>query len=203
MQDDKHHFFIGSIINNDDQIKLLRTIQKKIIKKYKLKDYHYNNKFFTNFIYLGYFSKEIASKYMDNIISHLLTSISNKFNELSCKYTDYKLTSDNSFNKIALKFIDNDNKLINIITQYLHNSAILPIYSKKINILKPTIDLIFYKKINKKIQILVPTELFNIDHLTLIKGTPVKSRSGAPSLHDQMNFEDIKKYEINLKKLNI
>lgn len=202
MQEDKHHFFIGCVFN-DDQQKLLKIIQKKIIKKYKLKEYHYNNTFFANFIYLGYFNEKTASKYMDNIISYLLTSISNKFNEITCNYTDYKMSSDNIFNKISLKFIDSDNKLINIITQYLHTSAILPIYQKKINILKPSIDLLYYKKINKNIQIMVPNEPFQIDHLTLIKGTPIKLRTGAPSLHDQMNLTEVKKYDIHLKKLNI
>lgn len=203
---DKHHFFIGNVFDNIDQIRLLKNIQKKLIKKYKLKEYHMNNKFYANFIYLGYFDENTATTYMNNIISHLLTAISNRFNQLTCKYTDYKIEYDKSFHKISLKFIDEGNKLINIIIQYLYKYGIQPIYPKKIDILKPSVDLIYYKNSNiaddKKegIKILVPFEKFTIDHLSLIKGTSVRVRSGAPSLHDQMNFEEVSKYKFPLQK---
>ena len=47
---DKFHFFIGNIFHNEEQINLLRKIQKKLRKKYFLKEAHWNTKFFTNMI---------------------------------------------------------------------------------------------------------------------------------------------------------
>ena len=38
---------------------------------------------------------------------------------------------------------------------------------------------------------MIPLEKFKIDHLSLIKGKSVKVRSGTPSLHDQLNLEEI------------
>ena len=197
---DKHHFFIGNILKNEEQIKLLKNIQRKLIKKYRLKGCHWNNKFCANFIYLGYLDEQTAYKYMDNIMSHLLTQISNRIQELTCKYTDYKIDSDKSYHKISLKFIDTENKLISIIVQYLHKNGILPIYPNRKKILKPFIDLVYYKEPDMKDEIrsLVPIDNFVIDHLSLIKGTPIRMRSGAPSLHDQMNFEEIFKYDFPL-----
>lgn len=202
---DKYHFFIGNIFNNESQLQLLKNIQRKLIKKYKLKDYHWNNKFCANLIYLGYFDQHTAYKYMDNIIVNLIKAVSEKFNNLECEYTGYKIEYDKSFYKISLKINDVNNYLENIIVPYLHQSGILPIYDKKKNILKPSIDLIYYKKSNviadKKdaIKIMVPLEKFKIDHLSLIKGKSVKVRSGTPSLHDQLNLEEIYKYSFPLK----
>ena len=110
-----------------------------------------------------------------------------------------------TFYKISLKFTDEENLLEKIIIPYLHQNAILPIYEKKKNILKPTIDLIYYKysKIigdNKEaIKIQVPTDKFKINHISLIRGTPIKLRSGTPSTHDQLNLEEVNKYYFPLK----
>jgi hypothetical protein len=203
---DKHHYFIGNIFNNPSQIILLKNIQKKLKKKYHLKDVHWNNKLFTNMIYLGYFEQSTADLYMNNIINHLLNPLSNKISELNCHYTSYKLDYDKSFYKISLKFEDEENLLERIIIPYLHQNAILPIYEKKTNILKPSIDLIYYKhsKIigDKKdaIKIQVPTDTFKIDHIALIKGTPIKLRSGTPSLHDQMTLEEVSNFYFPLQK---
>lgn len=196
---DKHHFFIGNIFNNDNQVRLLKKIQKKLIKKYKLKNYHWNNKFSSNLIYIGFLDEKTAYKYMDNIIVNLLKAITEKINPLQCEYLEYKIDYDKSYYKISLKIDDNHNYLQNIIIPYLHENAIIPIYEKK-TMLKPCIDLIYYKKSdkigNKKdaIKIMVPTEKFNIDHISLIKGTSSIVRSGTPSLHDQMSLEEVYKY---------
>jgi hypothetical protein len=202
---DKYHFFIGNIFNNENQLRLLKNIQKKLIKKYKLKNYHWNSKYCSNLIYLGYLDQNTAAKYMDNIIVNLLKAVSEKFNNLECEYTGYKIEYDKSFYKISLKINDINNYLENIIVPYLHQNAILPIYEKKKNILKPSIDLVYYKdssKISGKkndIKIMVPTEKFTIDHISLIRGNSVRVRSGTPSLHNQMNLEEIYKYSFPLK----
>jgi SOS response regulatory protein OraA/RecX len=69
---DKFHFFIGNIFNNEQQQFILRKVQKKLKQKYFLKDTHWNNNFFTNILYLGYFDNETAQIYMTNIMEPLL-----------------------------------------------------------------------------------------------------------------------------------
>lgn len=205
INNDKHHFFIGNVFNSEEQIRILKNIQKKLKKKYQLKDYHINNLFFSEMIYLGYFTLEVANLYMANIITPLLNAISDKFNKLECKYTGFKLEFDNLFYKISLKINDNNNYLENIIIPYLHNNAILPIYKSKRLIKKPAVDLIYYKSSRilgdrkDKIKIQIPENIFKIDHISLIQGTPVKSRSGTPSVHDQMNLVEISRYNYFLK----
>jgi len=202
---DKHHYFIGNIFNDDNQIKKLKNIQKKLIKKYKLKNYHWNNRFCSNLIYLGYLDEYTAYKYMDNIIVNLLEALTERFSVLECQYTGYKLEYDKSYYKISLKINDVNDYLHNIIVPYLHQNGILPIYEKRKNILKPTIDLIYYKESrvigDKKdaIKIMVPIEKFKIDHISLIRGSSLKIRSGTPSLHNQMSLEEIHKYTFPLK----
>ena len=203
---DKNHYFIGNIFNDEHQIKILRIIQKKLRKKYALKNFHWNNKFYTNLIYLGYFDKETADLYMTNIISHLLNALSKDIPELKCKYTDFKLSYDKSFYKISLKLTDENNLLEKIIIPYLHKNAVDPIYNQKKIMLKPSIDLIYYKyspiiKHQKEsIRIQVPEDTFKIDHFALIKGTTINLRAGTPSLHDQMSLEEVHKYVFPLKK---
>lgn len=203
---DKFHFFIGNIFHNEDQINLLRKIQKKLRKKYFLKQVHWNTKFFTNMIYLGYFNNETATIYMENIIKPLLSIISEKFSTLDCKYTSYKIENDKSFYKISLNFTDEQNYLEKIILPYLYENGILPIYNRKKYTQKPAIDLIYYKSspklnIKQEINALVPDQIFNIDHISLIRGIPLRYRAGTPSIHDQMNLEEISRYTFPLKKL--
>ena len=201
---EKYHFFIGNILDNEEQVRMLKNIQKKLVKKYRLKEYHWNNKLYANFIYLGYMDSNTASLYMDNMMSNLLGAISEQFHKLTCKYTNYKIESDKSFHKVSLKLIDTENKIINIIVQYLHKYGILPIYPNRKDILKPAVDLVYYKNSSiigddkEAIRIQVPSMEFTIDHLSLIKGTPIKVRSGAPSLHDQMHYEEVHKYTFPL-----
>ena len=201
----KYHFYIGNIFTDNYQKNLLKNIQKKLKKKYNLKDYHINHNLFANLIYLGYFDNDTASKYMNNLVSKLLTAISNKFNILKCKYTGYKIIFDKSYYKISLNYTDSNNFLDKIILPYLFENGIKPIYERKRNLFKPSIDLIYYKKSyilqEKKGEILiqVPSQEFMIDHFSLIRGTPTKSRIGTPSTHDQMYFEEVYKYNFPLK----
>ena len=206
---EKYHFFIGNIFTSEDQLIALKNIQKKLKKKYLLKDSHYNNKLCTNLIYLGYLDNETANNYMNNIICKLLTAISNKFSTLKCKYTGYKIDYDKSYYKISLQFDDENNYLKQIIVPYLYENGILPIYDKKKYIHDPSIDLIYYKKSSilesKKngVTIQLPQNEFDINYLSLIKGTPTNIRSGTPSVHDQMYFEEIYQYKFPLKSNNI
>ena len=52
INNDKYHFFIGNIFDSESQIRLLKYVQKKLKKKYILKNYHVNNVFFSNMIYI-------------------------------------------------------------------------------------------------------------------------------------------------------
>ena len=83
---EKNHYFIGNIFKNDEQIKILRNIQKKLKKRYYLKNTHYNNKLFTNLIYLGYLDAFTANLYMENIVNYLLDQIKNNFTTLNCNF---------------------------------------------------------------------------------------------------------------------
>jgi hypothetical protein len=204
----KYHFYIGNVFNNPSDYKLLSKIQQKLKEKYSLKNYHWNNRFYTNFIYLGYMEQHVAETYMDNIISSLLKELTNKINPLKCSYTGYKLTFDKSFYKISLKFIDEDGLIEKIIVPYLHKNGIMKIYNKKKNILKPEIDLVYYKsspKITEKndISLFIPNENFTLDHLSLIKGIPIKVRPGGASKHDQMNIEEISRFNFPFGKKSI
>ena len=200
---DKYHFFIGNIFNSTEDIKSLIYLRKKLRQKYKLSDSHWNNNFYTNILYLGYFDTETIELYMDDIIKPLLVALSNKINKLNCKYTGFKIDYDNVFHKISLKFNDENNLLENDIVPYLHNNGVLPIFNKKKTIYKPSIDLLYYKSSSivhdkKNIHVQVPQNNFIIDHLSLIKGTPIKYRPGTPSLHDQMHIEEIFRYKVDL-----
>jgi hypothetical protein len=205
---EKHHYFIGNIFNDEEQVKLLRHVQKKLRKKYKLQECHWNSQFSTNLIYLGYLNTETAYKYMDNILFYLMKAICKKFGNLQCSYTSYNLEYDKSFYKISLRINDENNYLENIIVPYLHQMGIMPIYDKKKNSTKPAIDLIYYKKSNildnKKdsIRISVPTEKFTINHISLIKGSTLRIRSGTPSVHNQLNLEEIHRYTLPLGNQN-
>ena len=200
----KYHFYIGNVFNNPSEYRLLSKIQQKIKEKYSLKDYHWNNRFFTNFIYLGYMEESVAQTYMDNIISKLLEELSDKIAPLDCSFTSYKHTFDGAFNKVSLKFSDEQGLIEKIIVPYLHKNGILKIYEKRDYILKPEIDLLYYRnssKIGKKepIGMFIPNEHFTIDHLSLIKGVPVKVRSGGASTHDQMSIEEISRFNFPFK----
>ena len=200
----KSHFFIGNMFKNEQHNYIIKNIQKKLRNKYALKNYHWNNKLCSKLIYLGYLDNNTAKIYMENIFNNLLESIGNKFNKMTCKYSKYILDFDKSYYKISLKFDDSNNYLENIVVPYLFENGIIPIYDKKKGLKRPMIDLIYFKQSNildkkKEINIQVPTIEFKIDHLSLIKGTSIKSRSGTPSLHDQMHYEEVARYNFPLK----
>ena len=198
---DKHHYFIGNIFDDENQIRVLRKVSKKLKQKYNLKDIHWNNKYFTNMIYLGYLDNKVINLYMEKI-NPLLESISKKISSISCNYNGYKLEFDKSYYKISLKINDESNVLEKIVT-YLYQEAILPVYNKK-QLLKPSIELLYYKNSQKlknknDIKIQLPIQEFKINNISLIKGTSIRSRSGTPSLHDQMSLEEVRKYNYNLE----
>jgi hypothetical protein len=208
MENNKSHYFIGNIFSNEEQIKKLRHIQKKLRKKYKLKEYHSNNLFFTNMVYLGFFDSVTATLYMNEIISYLLTSIQNNFTPFECTYGRYKMHYDKIYHRISLTFDDKDSYINNIIVPYLYENAIFPIFEKRKNIPYPEIDLLFYKTstiLDKKTKFYlvskpVPPEKFIIDNISLIKGTPLKKRIGTPSIHDEMRFELVTEYKYDMMK---
>jgi hypothetical protein len=201
---DKYHFYIGNILTDEQQIRLLKTIRKNLRKKYKLKNFHWSHPFATNLIYLGYMDQTTADTYMRNLFSPLLKAISESFSPLECNYTGYKLTYDNTFYKVALEYTDTDNVLSKTIIPYLYNEGIYPVYEKQKQMPEPCVDIIFFEEsgiTNRKIdeiQMFIPKDKFVIDHLSLIKGTPQKLRMGAPSIHDALNLEEVQRFNFSL-----
>ncbi len=192
---DKSHFFIGNVLNDMLQIRNLVHLRKKIRSKYRLIEPHWNNKLYTNFIYLGYFDMNTANIYMSNIITPLLQTLADKIKTLDCHYIKYNMKYDGTFNRLSLEFGDKDNLIENIILPYLFDNAIIPIYNRK-SLIPASIDLLYYKSSPilssiKDFKFELPIGEFKINYLSLIKGTPIKYRPGTPSLHDQLNIEEI------------
>ena len=109
----KNHYFIGSVLNNDLLNEKLKSVRKKIISKYKLKELHYPNLFMNKMIYLGYLTKDIAELYMNKIINFLCKSIAKNFSKLKCNFSIFNLVYDNKFYKISLETNDENNVLKN------------------------------------------------------------------------------------------
>ena len=204
LNNENHHYFIGHMLSDMSNIKALKKVQKKLKTKYGLKNYHWNNKLFGNLIYLGYFTEKDAENYMNNIFSKLLKEISIKFNEIECNYTELTVNYDKSYYNISINFSDENRYLEDIIIPYLYEMGIMPIYDRKKNKNSPSVNLMYYKEsrvvIDKKdkINIQIPDIKFKIDGLSLLRGTPIHHRSGHPSLHDQMNIEEVKKFNFPL-----
>ena len=212
MNDEKHHYFIANIIDDIRIVQKLQKMRKKLINKYKLEHYHYPNIITGNLIYIGYFDQKVAQLFMKDIMSFLLNSISNKFGKLYCKFNDIKTNFDGSYFKIYLDIEDNEKSLQNIILPYLFEKGIKPVFKNRSQNKKAYVNLIYTKgkpekianlqdkfKDKFKIKIDYPFDTFTIDKLCLLKGTPSKSRSGAPSTHDQMDFEKVADYEFDFK----
>ena len=212
MNDEKHHYFIANIIDDIRIVQKLQKMRKKLINKYKLEHYHYPNIITGNLIYIGYFDQKVAQLFMKDIMSFLLNSISNKFGKLYCKFNDIKTNFDGSYFKIYLEFDDNKESLKQIILPYLFEKGIKPIFKNRSQNKKAYVNMIYTKgkpekianlqnKFKDKFQIKIdyPFDTFTIDKLCLLKGTPSKSRSGAPSTHDQMDFEKVADYEFDFK----
>jgi len=207
----RQHYFIGALFKDQKQIQELVRCKKNIKNKVKAKyttnqhGYHSNYQLSTNLIYLGYLEQEIAEEYMNNTFSKLLIALTKNIGPLLCEYTDYSVSEDQTYYKISLDYKDIDNKLNNIILPYLYENGIKPIYHQK-NIPKSKIDLLYVnkKEINyfekRDFFMKPPNTYFTLDYLTLIKGVPVVSRSGTPSVHDQMNLEEIEKYKYFFSK---
>ena len=198
---EKSHYFISNVLNNKNLIVKIKNLNQKLRTKYKLQESHYNNLITTNLIYLGYFDIETAQIYMNDIFQHLLKTVSEKFAPLDCNITNFKLDRDSSFFKISLQYKDKNNYLEKIIIPYLYENGIIPVLGNKRYNRRGTIDCIFFKHsdiINHKkyrIKDEIPNETFEINNLCLLKGTPVKVRSGTPSIHDQMSYEVVKEYK--------
>lgn len=209
----RYHFFLGNVFTDPGEYKVINKILHNLRlpqdPRKKLKKLHWNNRFFVNLIYLGYLEESVAKKYMDNIFSNLLKELVERISILQCKYTDFKIKFDGSYNKVSIKFNDEENSLQKIIVPYLHKDGILPIYPSKINILKPTIDVFHYKddieideETIEEIKSLLQNESFKIDHISLIKGETIDIRSGTASIHDRMNIEEVNGYRYDLKSGN-
>jgi len=191
------HYFIGNMLKNMEQIRLLNNIKRRILKTYKLKNYHVNFPFCSNLIYLGYFEESTINLYMENLISKLLNALVERIRPLVCRYTRYSISSDKSYYKIGLEYNDINNFLTKIIIPYLVNYGFKPIYEVD-TFSNPIINLYFYQssKIQpqEQISVFIPTDTFTINNLSLIKGTSTKVRTGTPSLHDPMHFEELQTF---------
>jgi len=197
---DKHHYFIGAIIEDVNIIKKLKKLRKKLLTKYNLQEYHMQNYITANFIYLGYFTIEIAKLYMNDIMGFLVEALTKKFSKLTCKMTNFKMEYDQVYYKIMLQFEEQNNIIKDIVIPYLYEKGIEPVYGSKKYNNKPAIDLVYFKhsdkieeqkkKFGRKFKIIsdFPTDMFVIDKLCLLQATPVKSRAGTPSTHDQLDF---------------
>ena len=206
----KSHYFIGNVIQDELLINKLKLLRKKLMNKYKIQGAHFSNIISSNLIYLGYFTKEVADLYMNKIVSYLCTSIGKKMGNLECKFSNFKLTYDKSYYKIMLQLEDKNNYLKKIIIPFLQKNAVEKIYGRRNYESKASIDLLYFKNSSKideqrkrfgkkfKIMLNYPIDQFIMNNLVLLKGTPLESRSGYPSVHDQMEFSVIKEYNFDL-----
>jgi hypothetical protein len=204
---DKYHFFIGNFIKDHVQISILKDLKKKLRAQYKI-DYasSYDNFFlcFKN-IYIGYMTNKDADVYMKNILSPLLNTIKNNIGKLNCHYTRFKLKYVKNYIRISLEYEDENNLLSNVIIPYINKNGVEPVYDRKIENSKPSIELIYMKpnqlipNTQAEISINVPTETFVIDKLSLIRGGLTKLRSGTPSKHDQLIFNNVRHYSFNFE----
>ena len=204
---DKYHFFIGNFIKDYVQLSILKNLKKSLRSQYKIdKETSYDNFFlcFKN-IYIGYMTNKEADYYMNNILSYLLNTIKRNIKKLTCHYTRFKLKYVKNHIRISLEYEDENNLLSNVIIPYINKKGIEPVYDRKIEKSNPNIELIYMKpnelipNTHTEINIKVPTETFVIDKLTLIRGGLTKLRSGTPSKHDQLIFNNVRHYSYNFE----
>ena len=205
--DSKHHFFIGCKINDEILVDKLKLVRKKLVNKYNIKELHYPNIVTTNLVYLGYFDMKVAKLYMDKIMRFLCEALVKKYSKLECNMTNFKMVFDGSYYKIMLQLEDVESELKNVMIPFLNNKGVVPIYGNRHFENKASIDIIYFKKSEKieeqkkkfkkkfKIMLDYPIDKFILDSLVLIKGTPVITRSGYPSTHDQMDFKILDDYK--------
>ena len=204
---DKYHFFIGNFIKDYVQISILKELKKKLRSQYKIDSGTSYDNFFLCFknIYIGYMTNKDADYFMNNILSYLLNTVKKNIKKLVCHYTRFKLKYVKNHIRISLEYEDENNLLSTVIIPYINKNGIEPVYDRKIEISKPSIELIYMKpnqlipNTQTQINIKVPTETFVIDKLTLIRGGLTKLRSGTPSKHDQLIFNNVRHYSYNFE----
>jgi hypothetical protein len=204
---DKYHFFIGNFIKDYAQILILKELKKKLRYQYKIDSKSSYDNYFMCFknIYIGYMTEKNADYYMNNILSYLLNTIKKNIKKLTCHFTKFKLKYVKNHIRISLEYQDENNLLSNVIIPYINKNGIEPIYDRKIENSKPSIELIYMTpnelipNTHTEINIKVPTETFVINKLSLIRGVLNKIRSGTPSKHDQLTFKNIGHYSYNFE----
>ena len=195
INDSKHHYYIGCVINDEILIEKLKVIRKKLINKYDIQELHFPNLVSSNLIYLGYFNLSIAKLYMDKIIRFLVDSVVQKYEKLECKLTNFKLIYDQTYYKIMIQLEDDNNHLKKIIN-FLQKRGVEPVYGNKKYERKASMDMLYFKKsekievqkkkFGKKFKLMgidLPIDKFLFDELVLIQGTPLITRRGTPSIH--------------------
>ena len=204
INDSKHHYYIGCVINDEILIEKLKVIRKKLINKYDIQELHFPNLVSSNLIYLGYFNLSIAKLYMDKIIRFLVDSVVQKYEKLECKLTNFKLIYDQTYYKIMIQLEDDNNHLKKIIN-FLQKRGVEPVYGNKKYERKASMDMLYFKKsekievqkkkFGKKFKLMgidLPIDKFLFDELVLIQGTPLITRRGTPSIHDSMDYRIMK-----------
>ncbi len=206
---DKHHYFIGSIINRN-QTKSLQNIQR-IIKNQMFQNVRWNLPFHTRYIYLGYLDSAVAHEIMNKIFNPLCLAISEKYKKFNCKYEKILYRSkpprDRGNKIISVQFKDESDKINKVLIPYLKKEGLKKIYDVESKMEKPHIDLLYlncqdeiYKQIaSSSPKIRFPPYGFEIDHLCLIKGTPYTKKFGIPSKYDRLNIEVVRDYYYPLR----
>ncbi len=201
----KRHYFIGAMIKDPQQVQELNTLQKEMITNYKLRDYYlnFNNQYVTRFVYMGYLTPSVASKYMEHIMSPLCLQITQKYSPLTCHYTVVRPKFDKPVNWISVFYEDEKNILKQIIIPFLHEKGIKEIFPKRYTNYQPMIDLVHFKgnsiQKGQKIQGNIPSSTFTINHLSLISARPTQSKMGYQAIHDNLSYEEEGKFTFEFK----
>ncbi len=201
----KRHYFIGNIIQNPQQIQELNSIQKEMISQYKLRDYYlnFNNQYVTRYVYMGYLTPSVATKYMEHIMTPLCQQITQKFASLQCHFTVVRPKFDKPVNWISVFYEDEHHYLKQIIIPFLHEKGIKEIFPKRYTNFQPMIDLVHFKgnsiQKGQKIQANIPSTPFTIDHLSLISARPTQTKMGYQAIHDNLAYEEEAKFHFDFK----
>jgi hypothetical protein len=210
---DKHHYFIGSIIQRND-IKELQNIQR-LLKNPLFKNPRWSLPFHTRYVYLGYVDSSVAVEMMNRIFHPLCLAIAEKYGKLHCTYEKIKYRSkyskaskslnannqkDSGIKIISAEYKDDGNILNNIIIPYLKKEGLKKVYSVESKPEKPHIDLLYgncnmatYHQIRKSAPtIRFSPKGFEINHLCLIKGTSYDHKSR--SKYDRLNIETVREF---------
>ncbi len=204
MNQTKRHYFIGTMIKDVDQVNMLNAMQSELINKYKLRDYYlnFNNKYVIRYVYMGYLTPHVASKYMDRLMKPLCKAITEKFSKMDCHYVKVSAKFDKSVNWLSLFFEDEENYLKKAIIPYLHDDGIAPLFPKRFTNFQPMIDLIHFKSNaiprGGKIEINIPSTHFMINSLSLISARPTQAKLGYQAIHDNLSYEEEGKYMFEL-----